>query len=499
MKEILNKYKNNKITIFEAIKNIDKNVNLERKNKGVVYTPKYIADYMIQELNIKPEDKILEPSVGHGVFLFCLLEYIEYSYELSPEQLKEWYENYFTGVDIDAVAISNLKILITIYFEKKGIANIKTDNLLCTDTLFEKRLKKYDIIIGNPPYVRTKNIEQEYLKKLKNNFKSCEKGNIDLYYAFIEYAIKNSKFSSYIVPNSYIYNNSAKKLREILLSKVYKIVDFKNKLIFKNVSTYTSILFLDNRDTDNIYYSNDLNEKTIKKVKKSELNNENWIFLEKQKDGIKIKDICKIKGGVETLNNKIYLIENKEKEIINKKEYYIKYYNEKKYLIESDILKNIIKVSKNKEMKIIFPYDDYKKIIKEDVLSEKFPQCYKYLKAVKKELLKRDKGKTENYESWYAYGRKQGLKIDSNKYHLVVSKMLEPDFNVIEIHGEKDFLLLSGYTFECDTKENLELIKKEILKKDFFNYVRQSSKPWSGKKEYYSFSVKNINNYKIKY
>ena len=40
-------------------------------------------------------------------------------------------------------------------------------------------------------------------------------------------------------------------------------------------------------------------------------------------------------------------------------------------------------------MKIVYTYD-YKKIIK-DVLSEKFPQCYKYLKAVKKELLKRIK------------------------------------------------------------------------------------------------------------
>ena len=497
MKEILNKYKNNNITIFEAIKNIDKNVNLERKNKGIVYTPKYIADYMIQELNIKPEESVLEPSIGHGIFLFSLLEYMSTKHKLSPNELQNWYELNFVGIDINKSAILNLKELVKNYFLKKGISNINTDNLFVVDTLFNDKLKNFDVVIGNPPYIRTKNIKPEYLKKLRNNFLSCKKGNVDIYYAFIEYAIKKSKRTTYIVPNSYIYNISAKNLREVLIDKIYKIIDFKNELIFENISTYTSIIFLDDKKREKIEYSNDIKNKNLKMVNKKSLNLNNWIFYDQKEEGKKIKDICKIKGGVETLNNKVYLIDKENKKTINGQEYYIKYYNDKEYLIEKDILKEIIKVSKNKVMKIIFPYDDYKKIIKEDVLSEKFPQCYKYLKAVKKELLKRDKGKTDNYDSWYAYGRKQGFKINPNKYHLLVSKMLEPNFNVIEIKGEKDFLLLSGYTFECDTKESLELIKKEILKNNFFDYVRQSSKPWSGKKEYYSFSVSIIKNYLI--
>ena len=70
----------------------------------------------------------------------------------------------------------------------------------------------------------------------------------------------------------------------------------------------------------------------------------------------------------------------------------------------------------------------------------------------------------------------------------------QTNFNVIEIHGEKDFLLLWDIRLNVKLK-NLELIKKEILKKGFFNYVRQSSKPWSGKRILF-IGIQNINNIK---
>lgn len=67
------------MNIFEKIKEMDiKNYTAEEiKSGGIVYTPKYIADYIINSLNISIEETILEPSVGHGVFIFSLLEIIK--------------------------------------------------------------------------------------------------------------------------------------------------------------------------------------------------------------------------------------------------------------------------------------------------------------------------------------------------------------------------------------------------------------------------------------
>ena len=69
-------YKNNKITLFKTIENLDThNYTVEEiKENGIVYTPKYIADYIVSILDIKEEETVLGPSVGHGGFIFSLIE-----------------------------------------------------------------------------------------------------------------------------------------------------------------------------------------------------------------------------------------------------------------------------------------------------------------------------------------------------------------------------------------------------------------------------------------
>mgnify|MGYP000333094992 CR=1 FL=1 len=47
------------------------------------------------------------------------------------------------------------------YFDNKDI-NISTDNFIVGDGLFTNILDSYDCIIGNPPYIRTKNLETSY-------------------------------------------------------------------------------------------------------------------------------------------------------------------------------------------------------------------------------------------------------------------------------------------------------------------------------------------------
>ena len=45
------------------------------KNNGVVFTPLNIATQIIENIKPKITDKICEPSVGKGVFVFALIDY----------------------------------------------------------------------------------------------------------------------------------------------------------------------------------------------------------------------------------------------------------------------------------------------------------------------------------------------------------------------------------------------------------------------------------------
>lgn len=487
-KKIINKFENNEIDIYQAVLEIDKYQNQEdRKSSGIVYTPKYIADFIIKNINYNLEETILEPSVGHGIFIFSLIEHVENKFKLNPNQLKNWFENKVFGIDINKKNIEDLKILLNAYFYKKGVSII-TDNFIVGDGLFDIS-KTYDCIIGNPPYIRTKNLEKEYLEKLRKNYKSMESGNVDIYYAFIEHAHKNSKKSSYIVPNSYIYNKSATSLRNIILNDMVSIIDFKNTLIFENANTYTSIFYMNKEEnSENILYKNKIEDNYIE-VDKTSIKAEHWLFNDCNIGENKIEDFCRIKSGIATLKDKVYIIENPLPKKINNTEYVEHSYLNKKYLIEKEFLLDFYKITKlNKNYKIIYPYNKNNKIIEEDYIELNYPSAYEFLKECRVDLEQRDKGKVDKYESWYAYGRKQGLSVNNNSNYLLIPLMISKGFKCKVLDNPNIFLFSSGFVLEFDSDKDLIKIKDIIESDKFYNYVKEQGKPWAGKKEYFSFT-----------
>jgi len=202
--------------------------------------------------------------------------------------------------------------------------------------------------------------------------------------------------------------------------------------------------------------------------------------------------------GLATLADRVYILENLEEE----GEYFIKYFNGNKFLIEKEITKEIIKVSivkseknilKNKR-RIIFPYkkvNDRYVIINEEELKEKFPETFKYLLFCKDILIKRDKGKKE-YETWYAYGRTQGINTTFGKKILTPPMALNPTFVVCE---KEDATFYSGYGIFPKIKPFTDLyLLKKILNSEIMKiYIETVAKSYQGGwKSYSKTFIKNF-------
>ena len=135
------------------------------------------------------------------------------------------------------------------------------------------------------------------------------------------------------------------------------------------------------------------------------------------------------------------------------------------------------------------------KIIPENVLMKEAPEMFKFLKHTKNELLLRDKGKTEKYEAWYAYGRKQGLFKNEKEFHLLLPLMTTLPLKPKLIKKVDNFLFVSGYLISCETEEEIRKIQKIIESEDFSSYIKKSGKEWPGnEKPYYSYSVSLLKN-----
>lgn len=480
---IYKSYLDGQINEYEMIQSLDNIQTKSVKESGVIYTPKEIVDYMIELAKPTLEDTIVEPSCGHGVFIFALFDYMKKTYDLKGSDLYYWFVNKVTCVDFSENTVLELQEMLSIYFERElKLSNIPESftNVKYQDSLFNNE-KYYDLAIGNPPYVRTKNLDPEYLEKLRKTFKTCEKGNIDIYYAFIERYFKLSKRICFITPNGFLTNMSGKRLYSLIRNNISTLIDFKDKLVFKDARTYTTI-FVAERDVHHPgrLYANDITE-----------------ILEYQENSVEVSTLAiknnDVLSGLATLADSVYLV---------KKGHHGRYYASFEgieYEIEKEILAPYLKITKIKSADfehdyMICPYDSTYSIIPESNMRLKYPKTMAYFEVVKKRLLQRDKGKTSKYDSWYAYGRKQGLHTITSKQVLLVPLMLGHRCVPIEVDISNQLnefgrvLFTSGFI----VTDNYD----SLLTDEFLAYAKSFGKPWPGKDvPYYGVTAKQVKSF----
>lgn len=307
---------NREIDFNNYYRTINEHTKSNQNNKsGVVYTTPKIARDMVKKLNPTLNETIFEPAVGLGVFIMAILESIIEKYSPTPEELTFYIENkmYFADIDKDSVDFTT-QLIRDFMLENYQVTNISL-NAVVQDSLLNSA--HYDIIVGNPPYIRTKNLDKDYLVFLRENFESCKKGNIDIYYAFIEISNMYAKKSALIVPNSYLTNISAKTLRELIKSHISFIRDFKDAKQFDTASAYTTVLMLNAISTNPFSYAK-YNE-GISLYKREILDNDIWNIPESdqiskyQSRDTKLSDIAEIHTSINTNADKLFILDKSTK------------------------------------------------------------------------------------------------------------------------------------------------------------------------------------------
>ncbi|MDW7670941.1 MAG: N-6 DNA methylase [Bacillota bacterium] len=215
------------------------------KKYGVVYTPNYIADFLIYLLKQEMEkdhyiaDSFLDPSCGEGALL--LSSYKEFGSA----------KNY-RGIDIDEEAINSLSKRVTNQFK-----------LYCNDTIqpiqgekstfdyWKKTFPELSVVIANPPWSSEKVYTRKQLKNLGFEFYS---GQYDSYVLFLELAYKilpDEGYFGFIVPDSlFDYQNSA--LRRFLCEKTQiRVIARLGEKIFNDVNRAATIIVCRKTDPGN--------------------------------------------------------------------------------------------------------------------------------------------------------------------------------------------------------------------------------------------------------
>ena len=263
---------------FSVSKKYEDSLDIEKKKSaGIYYTPKVIVDYIMEntlrnhDVIKNPYPKVIDISCGCGNFLLeaydILYDLFEKNiYDLSSIYGEDYWKtdnihnhiisNCIYGVDIDKEA---LNILVEGLINKDRDLDVDRLNIFCEDSLKQSWNKKFDYIVGNPPYVGHKGLDKKYKKYILENYKEVYKDKADLYFCFYKKIIDlldDGGIASVITPRYFLESPSGIHLRNYITENVNikELIDFLGANIFKNIGICSCIMTFEKTSLKNTNY-----------------------------------------------------------------------------------------------------------------------------------------------------------------------------------------------------------------------------------------------------
>lgn len=450
------------------------------KENGIFYTDKKLAKRMISCLNIdyKNSFSLIEPAVGEGHILSIIVEnYLYNNKDKNETELIYFLENNIVGFDIreDAIkkCIEKLDSISIKYINKSINWNIKQFDALDRKKMNEE-LGTFDFVISNPPYVSRHNMDDRTIVALKENSNFCSKYNFDLYYYFFEIGLdlwNRIGKMVYITPNSYIKARSGEIMMKYLIdnSLIETVIDYQDQMLFEGANTYTAITSLSTKNkilrvrnskkniTIKVTYE-DLREKYQYKIYSHDFLTQN------QDDYIELGEFAEVRNGLATLQDKVFIIN--EKEIISETDELLTIKkNGEIFRIEMEGVKRVIRVSNIEDKKYtIFPYiqsTQSKIAYTQNIdIKRKYTGIYKYLSS---QL-------SEEYQKKYGiyFGRTQGFTCYFEK-KIVIPKVASLEKEAFKIVSEGFVqsglsIKLKNEYLDTNLKQILEYLNSDIVR-----------------------------------
>jgi len=234
----------------------------EEKSGGVTYTPNILADFVaskvVEVFDEFPADRplrVLDPAIGDGELLVSLLQQLagrpgldikvcgfetdEKALNIAAGRLRECFPN----VEVDFESESFLDFVLE-HFGADG-----------NRSLFSPPVPEtYDLIIANPPYVRTQIMGGMQAQLLAKQFGLS--GRVDLYYAFIlcmAQVLKPKGIAGIIVSNRFMTTRSGAPVRKALFERfnIRWVWDLGDTKLF-DAAVLPAVLLVEGKNRDEL-------------------------------------------------------------------------------------------------------------------------------------------------------------------------------------------------------------------------------------------------------
>ena len=506
-----------------------------KKETGATFTPpklaNLLADKLLQYFNSKDQDiKVLDPSCGDGALLKAV----------SNKMLHSRTDFELLGYDLNADFLDDASNTLSSTLNPNCYSLLNEDFLDAIDLepnfpeLFSNEIETMplngtvDLIIANPPYVRTQILGSDYSQRIAKKFSL--KGRVDLYYPFLiamTHALKKGGVLSVVTSNRYLTTKSGISVRKFLERnfEILEILDLGDTKLFdaavlpaifvgrkksnptnlnsKFTKIYeqheeiidlpensTDIYEVLNSKNDGLFVVNDsVFKKTSGRIYFTKTKDSNWNLLNSEEESwietIKenstsiISDHFKVRVGIKTTADKVFISED---------------WDSKEIVPESNLLHDLISqqnieqwsINDNKNLRVIYPYDiDEKNKTVVDLNS--FPKSKDYFESHFERLSSR-KYLIEAGRKWFE------IWVPHNPYSWRYPKLVFPDISPYpRFYFDSTGKIVNGncYWISSENEEKVELLlllqgicNSNLMTK--YHDLMFNNKLYSGRRRYFS-------------
>ena len=372
----------------------------------------------------------------------------------------------------------------------------------------------FDIVTGNPPYVRIQTLTQTDAKQvgwLKEHYASASKGNYDLYVVFVERGLQLLDAHgqlAYILPHKFFNAQYGEPLRKLLADGKHlrHVVHFGDQQIFPGATNYVCLLFLAKAGCDVCWFVRVENlpdwlatlHGTEGTIPATRVTDTEWnfavgknagLFEKLQQMPVRLADVAaRIFQGIIPGADKVYTLEflrGKGTQAICHSRAL-----DTDVEIEADLLRPIVSganvgrfVFTQSKWRVLYPYtvrDCQATLIPPATMRKEFPLAADYFAQTRELLNQRDGGSAKGTE-WYRYIRTQNIGLQQLP-KIAVPRLVRNLRACADLEGEVclDNVDVGGVTLRNDTDLSplylLALLNSSVVN---FYFIRNAA-PFRG-------------------
>ncbi len=221
-------------------------------NAGEFYTPRAVTRFMVDRVDPRLDESVMDPACGTGGFLTCTIDHKRKHYVKTPED-EQTLQRSIHGVEKQPLP----HLLATTNLILHGIEvpdQVRHDNTLARPLISWGPRERVDVIVANPPFggMEEDGIETNFPQAFRT------RETADLFMTLFIHLLKDGGRAAVVLPDGFLFGEGMKtRLKEKLLTEcnLHTIVRLPNGVFNPYTGIKTNLLFFTKgQPTEAVWY-----------------------------------------------------------------------------------------------------------------------------------------------------------------------------------------------------------------------------------------------------